>query len=1631
MSAGAAPGHKKYHSGFNPLDILGCSLWLDASDESTFTNDVNSILEWRDKVAGEKFTKYSGSPGRSINNRAGNATVNVSFSASLNNTTYVWPTSNYTLFVVGYLSAVNATNYSRLLNGGGAAGDSSLFLGSGASGSGNYATFTGSGGGWNDVTTNSPATSIDRVWSLMGMRVASTVLTPYLNGTAQTTKTGTTAPFTGLNIGGVYTNSGTQTTSQTWNGNVAEIIVYNSALSDSDRQIVEGYLYRKWLRDGIASTITTFNPLSYSNCVLWLDAADTSTFTLSGSNVTQWRDKSTNAYVLTPTGTVTRSSTINSLPVVTTGNQSYLTVPSFAQNFSNYSTYYVMRSTSGLSSTQYNFVFWANTSGMMNVGIWNNGGTYTVIVGRSGAFFATGNLGGSHQNQILLLSEFSGATFPYIFRNGTQLSYITYTGGTVSSLTNDMYVGGIPSNTAAIGFDIAELIVYGTNSLTRREEIEQYLAQKWGLQANLPTSNPGSLVGLTSTHPYYSITPVIREFAPIDITGCCLWLDAMDSSSFTFSGSNIVRWNDKSGNEYHLNQTTTASGPTQSGNYVVFSSDRFLNIPQAALNNLSTYSIFLVINPISANNWIFVKQHNGVNTHNVLSMTYNSGSGGGAQTGTSQYMYWRPYNAGTQANSGTTFSTSTTAIFELVFDGTNILMYRNGTLLSTTSASGTGAIQNQTSASNFTLGAWISSGVFVNSGQTNFQLGEMMFFTSNLSTTQRQEIEGYLAKKWGLLQTSSSSSITTFTPTSISGCSLWLDAIDSSNMTISSSTNGTATLNQYVTTSAQNVSLTGILSPLSNITGGTSVMNGSFIGSDQNANLAPSATAGDWYSYYFDGSYSRVVKIRFALSGSTLTVVGLSAGYNTTNSVTTSNSGATNDSNYATYTSTTIATSAVAAGYGVARFTANFTSSTTVNNITQWNDKSGNGRNTSSLTGTAALLTNSVNGKPGVYFNGTSYFTGSFSYSSNTLSWFVVGTVESDGDTYGRLLSFGTSGEYDYNSALRLNAVYRNSGTALAAYRNNGLIGSGMTITYTTPFLMSSVIDGTNNSPFFNGTAATGAATSGNFGFSSYGISSSIGLNVERNKGYIFEVIVYSAALTANQRQQVEGYLANKWGLSGSLPSTHPYDLTGLTSTHPYISRNPATVVFNPRQVSNCALWLDSADSSTLTLSGSNVTTWNDKSGNGRNFTASGTGATWSSTAPGLVFTTNLYTSSYTAAVTSETIFAVVKYSSTGFFIGSSANGGREVGVYSITQFGIPKTGIEWGPITPVSSVSAGTTYLVTGITSGTSVQIGVNGTTRFSTATLASGFSGGNTQLGREGASSFQFQGTLYEVIAYSSVLSTADRQRVEAYLAWKWGVNIGYTTYFSSNFLPTSLGNCVVWYDGLQSSNFTLSGSNISQWNDRSGNNFHATQATTAKQATYLWATGGVQMTTSSWYNINSTTGATYTRTHSVFIVATRSTAQGYFYGRNPASGGGPAIIAAFSGTSIEYYDSSQRYTFISTPVASRPFIACYTRTQGGNIVGRFNGSTIFTQAQTFDNGITQRWLYLNASQGDTFTDKTNSIVYEFIIYSAALTTAQVQQVEGYLAWKWNITDLLADGHPYKPVGLLPSHPYKLIKP
>ena len=74
-------------------------------------------------------------------------------------------------------------------------------------------------------------------------------------------------------------------------------------------------------------------------------------------------------------------------------------------------------------------------------------------------------------------------------------------------------------------------------------------------------------------------------------------------------------------------------------------------------------------------------------------------------------------------------------------------------------------------------------------------------------------------------------------------------------------------------------------------------------------------------------------------------------------------------------------------------------------------------------------------------------------------------------------------------------------------------------------------------------TGNAGGTYTGNPNFSGGGISW-IGAgfnNTWHMNGTISEVLIYNAVLTTTKRQEIEGYLAWKWGIQTSLPTIHPY----------------------------------------------------------------------------------------------------------------------------------------------------------------------------------------------------------------------------------------------------------------------------------------------------------------------------------------------------------------------------------------------------------------------------------------------------------------------------------------------------------
>jgi hypothetical protein len=59
--------------------------------------------------------------------------------------------------------------------------------------------------------------------------------------------------------------------------------------------------------------------------------------------------------------------------------------------------------------------------------------------------------------------------------------------------------------------------------------------------------------------------------------------------------------------------------------------------------------------------------------------------------------------------------------------------------------------------------------------------------------------------------------------------------------------------------------------------------------------------------------------------------------------------------------------------------------------------------------------------------------------------------------------------------------------------------------------------------------------------------------------GPVAEIIIFNSTLSTMERQKIEGYLAHKWGLSGNLPSNHPYKLA-----HPLSTGSPAFITDTP-----------------------------------------------------------------------------------------------------------------------------------------------------------------------------------------------------------------------------------------------------------------------------------------------------------------------------------------------------------------------------------------------------------------------------------------------------------------------------------
>ena len=461
--------------------------------------------------------------------------------------------------------------------------------------------------------------------------------------------------------------------------------------------------------------------------------------------------------------------------------------------------------------------------------------------------------------------------------------------------------------------------------------------------------------------------------------------------------------------------------------------------------------------------------------------------------------------------------------------------------------------------------------------------------------------------------------------------------------------------------------------------------------------------------------------------------------------------------------------------------------------VTSWTSKGSSTVSTSVVSGSTNPTYTTYNNLPALGFNGTSTYiqTANVSVPGTGTTWItcsvnltpvtvstpvdssVVLATNSPGE---RAIRYSATGANTYYT---INRNLTNTADLLRGQINenaNGIRGFMDTASYFTGFTNGTqTVSNTNavtyvapaNQPFLMGKWASGY------------------LN-----GYIYESLVYNRVLTLEEYQQVEGYLAQKWGFTASLPANHPFLRILLYRWKVPLARLPYYKVYDPRAISSLVLWLDGRDpagTGTAPSVGATVSTWIDKSISAKNATAGGTPTYVSG--GGINFNGSSWFSntSFAQNLSQRSIFIIMQETTrpgtTGVFplIPDPSSGldyATTNGLTIETTNGLRFYGNSGGYQSDMGNSSLLVKAIYNdnmNVTAGTGFLNGSAATTVTATYTAGtcSGYGVGSRWNGASGISaSGALNGVIFEIMYFNSPLGLSDRRNIEGYLAQKWGL-------------------------------------------------------------------------------------------------------------------------------------------------------------------------------------------------------------------------------------------------------------------
>jgi hypothetical protein len=217
--------------------------------------------------------------------------------------------------------------------------------------------------------------------------------------------------------------------------------------------------------------------------------------------------------------------------------------------------------------------------------------------------------------------------------------------------------------------------------------------------------------------------------------------------------------------------------------------------------------------------------------------------------------------------------------------------------------------------------------------------------------------------------------------------------------------------------------------------------------------------------------------------------------------------------------------------------------------VSFWGDKSGNSRNGVNLFGTVQRQANTFNGKPSVYFNGGAIssadgaITGTDRNTSIT-AFEVLRFPHATGQTVTRYLQLGgvqfmLKGQGAPESHVRtVSRAWEFSPAINTGSPNTNMILYAQQTSTTDTLILNAneaakAVGGTTRDQWYSANGRWYVGLGGS-------------TNAEMN-GNLAELVLFIGAMTVEQREKVEGYLAHKWGLAANLPATHPYKAAAPT----------------------------------------------------------------------------------------------------------------------------------------------------------------------------------------------------------------------------------------------------------------------------------------------------------------------------------------------------------------------------------------------------------------------------------------------------------------------------------------------------